>query len=43
VAHYWPVIFYVPAVLLLLATLSIITRISDSREHKKLRKEQARR
>jgi hypothetical protein len=39
VLHYWPVIFYVPAVLVLLATLSLITRIMDNREHKKLRQQ----
>ncbi len=38
-AHYWPVLFYVPAVLLLLATLSLITRIMDGREKKKLRQQ----
>jgi hypothetical protein len=39
VLHYWPVLFYVPAVLLLLATLSLITRISDNREDKKMRRQ----
>ena len=34
-AHYWPVLFYVPAVLLLLATLSIITGVIDRREKRK--------
>jgi hypothetical protein len=39
VLHYWPILFYVPAVLLLLATLSFITRIMDGRERKKLRQQ----
>jgi hypothetical protein len=39
VAHYWPVLFYVPAVLVLLATLSFITRVMDNREHKRMREQ----
>jgi hypothetical protein len=34
-AHLWPVLFYVPAVLLLLATLSLITGVIDRREKRK--------
>ena len=34
-AHLWPVIIYVPAVLLLLATLSFITGVVDRREKRK--------
>ena len=34
-AHLWPVLFYVPAVLLLLATLSFITAMMDRRERRK--------
>jgi len=34
-AHLWPVLFYVPAVLLLLATLSFITAVMDRRERHK--------
>ncbi len=34
-SHYWPVLFYVPAVLLLLATLSFITGVMDRREKRK--------
>ena len=30
--HYWPILIYVPAVLLLLATLSFITGVVDRRE-----------
>jgi hypothetical protein len=39
VSHYWPVLFYVPGVLLLLGTLSLITGIIDRREHKKMRRQ----
>jgi hypothetical protein len=31
-AHLWPVLIYVPAVLLLIATLSFITGFIDRRE-----------
>jgi len=34
-AHLWPVLIYVPAVLLLLATLSFITALWDRRERRK--------
>lgn len=34
-AHYWPVLFYVPAVVLLLATLSFITGVIDRRARRK--------
>jgi hypothetical protein len=34
-AHLWPVLFYVPAVLLLLASLSFITAMMDRRERRK--------
>jgi hypothetical protein len=34
-AHLWPVLIYVPAVLLLLATLSLITGVIDRREKRK--------
>jgi hypothetical protein len=34
-AHLWPVLIYVPAVLLLLATLSLITGMMDRRERRK--------
>jgi hypothetical protein len=37
-AHLWPVLIYVPAVLLLLATLSIITGVMDRREKRKARR-----
>ena len=37
--HYWPILFYVPAVIVLLFTLSLITRIMDGRERKKLRQQ----
>jgi hypothetical protein len=33
--HLWPILIYVPAVLLLLATLSFITAIMDRRERRK--------
>jgi hypothetical protein len=39
VSHYWPVLFYVPGVLLLLASLSLTTGIIDRREHKKMRQQ----
>ena len=34
-AHLWPVLIYVPAVLLLLASLSFTTAIMDRRERRK--------
>ena len=34
-AHLWPVLIYVPAVLFLLATLSFITGFVDRRERRK--------
>ncbi len=34
-SHYWPVLFYVPGVILLLATLSFITGVIDRRERRK--------
>jgi len=34
-AHLWPVLIYVPAVLLLLATLSLITGVIDRRAKRK--------
>ena len=37
-AHYWPVLFYVPAVVLLLATLSFITGVVDRRAERRGRK-----
>jgi hypothetical protein len=37
VSHYWPVLIYVPAVILLLATLSFITGVIDRRERRKMR------
>jgi hypothetical protein len=37
-AHFWPVLFYVPAVLLLLATLSFITGVVDRREKRRARR-----
>ena len=36
-AHYWPVLFYVPAVILLLATLSFITGVIDRRAERRER------
>ena len=38
-AHLWPVLIYVPAVLLLLATLSFITGVVDRREKRKAGRE----
>jgi hypothetical protein len=37
-AHFWPVLIYVPAVLLLLATLSFITGFVDRRDRRKARR-----
>lgn len=34
-AQLWPVLIYVPAVLVLLFTLSFITRVMDKREERK--------
>jgi len=39
VSHYWPVLFYVPGVILLLATLSFITGVIDRRERRKMHRQ----
>jgi hypothetical protein len=33
-SHYWPLLVYVPAVLMLLATLSFITAVWDRKEQR---------
>jgi hypothetical protein len=39
VSHYWPVLFYVPGVILLLATLSLVTGVVDRRERRQMRRQ----
>lgn len=34
-SHYWPILIYVPAVLLLIFTLSFITAVWDRKEKRK--------
>ena len=41
-ARFWPVLIYVPSVLLVLATLSLITGIWDRREARKRARDQVR-